>query len=710
MSDREIRLDVCTLRLDPVTGDLRGVRWHDPSLELLRDSRLGENFRLLLPRPDREAAYFNSRDQAVTRIETGRTGVTCVYDSLRNDDEVVDVGVRYRMACVDGALELSITVDNRTDRPLAEVFYGLLGGIHGVGPRSQTKSLLPGAHANLAPNLFHTFEAGEYGGGNLGIRYSARGFLYPGYGGLSMSWAEFFNPRTGIGLYYGLHDTETRLAGLYLELRPYTSSAVLGSNWPRRQDLPVAEPSGLTVGWLGFPYARQSTTTLGPVVVRLHAGDWREGSAIYRRWFDPHFPVLPTSWLREEMAWQSTILQDPEDVVSHRFADLSAMAVDARDYDVTTFEICGWDVGGIDRGYPDYRPEPRLGTREQFRAGLQAIREAGVKPVVFANLQVADTGTDEFRESMHQFTVQGRWAEDLNLLGFGEGTISARMGLTRSNMAILGLAHREVRARLVGQMVDLVRDGAAGLQLDKTVVTQYLDFNPGSPVGPDRSLPEGLLTTLREILDGARQIDPDVALASEIWWDRSFQYTDVLYTRMVDIDIPSPVLLYAFPEVASTTFAENPADFNVLNNGMRYGMVWALAPRHYQDSLDEPLTRPLSRYLQELVRIRGRHRDILFHGQLEDTRGATVLPRPGLRYSVFRARRATGARQACVLVNFSDRAVETAVDWDATSRRVEISQPFMADRVASLPAAVVLPPQTCAVLVELDAGSAGNPL
>ena len=27
-----------------------------------------------------------------------------------------------------------------------------------------------------------------------------------------------------------------------------------------------------------------------------------------------------------------------------------------------------------------------------------------------------------------------------------------------------------------------------------------------------------------------------------------------------------------------------------MNNGMRYGMVWALAPRHYNDSLDERLT------------------------------------------------------------------------------------------------------------------------
>jgi len=44
---------------------------------------------------------------------------------------------------------------------------------------------------------------------------------------------------------------------------------------------------------------------------------------------------------------------------------------------VTTFEILGWDVGGIDRGYPQYRPSPRLGTVEEFRRALAEIRRMG---------------------------------------------------------------------------------------------------------------------------------------------------------------------------------------------------------------------------------------------------------------------------------------------------------------------------------------------
>jgi hypothetical protein len=399
------------------------------------------------------------------------------------------------------------------------------------------------------------------------------------------------------------------------------------------------------------------------------------------------------------MAWQSTIMRNPEGVTVHRFADLGQMAADAKKYDVTTFELCGWDTGGIDRGYPDYTPDPELGTREEFRAALKAIRDEGVNPVVFANLQVADTATEHYRDELSKYVIAGRWADDLAMLGFGEGTISARMGLARSNMAILSLAHPELRELLVEQMLDLVRDGAAALQLDKTVVVQYLDFNERTPASPDRSAPEGLLETLREILERGREIDPELVLASETWWDRTFQYVDVLYSRMVDIDIPDSALIHTFPEIVSTIFAENPADYNVMNNGMRYGMVWALAPRHYNDSLDERLTRPLARYVQELVRIRGRHRDVLFHGRFAGTDGAEVRSHPDLRHSVFTGE--TGSPRACVVVNYGDDTIETTVTFDGPSGRAEVCRPGQPDRITDLPATVELPPHSCAVVAEL---------
>ena len=84
-----------------------------------------------------------------------------------------------------------------------------------------------------------------------------------------------------------------------------------------------------------------------------------------------------------------------------------------------------------------------------------------------------------------------------------------------------------------------------------------------------------MLRTYAEVLAKAREVNPDVAIASEMFWDRAFPFVDVTYARMNAIDMPSPALKYTFPEWTSTICAESPGDINVMNNGMRYGLVWA---------------------------------------------------------------------------------------------------------------------------------------
>jgi hypothetical protein len=694
---RVVETAICTLRLDARTGDLVGLAWKEPRVDVIREPKLGENFRILLPQPGYEANYFSSRDQKVSRIEETGGGVTCFYESLRNERGTAGVKVRYHIRPVEARLEFSIEVDNPTDLPLAEVYFGIVGGQQGLVDRLDTESLVPGWMSNMAPNLFTSFRAGGYGGGNLGIRYDAAGFLYPG--SLQMGWIEFFNRKAGLGLYFGNHDVESRLTGLYLELRPFTKSAVLGSNWPTPADVPPGEPIGMTMGWLKFPYLKRGTFASGPAALQVHRGDWHEGSALYRAWFDRHFEVRrPPSWLRREMAWQSVIISNPEDVVVWKFKDLPQLAAGAKKYGVTTFEILGWDIGGIDRGYPQYRPDPRLGTPAEFRQALADVRKLGVHPLIFANVQFADTATPLFNEKLRKFAWHGRWAEDLPLMGWGEGTISARMGLTNSNMTVVSPAHPEFRKLLLDQFAEIVADGADGFQLDKTNAMAFLDFNPELPTSPDRSFTSELLSTLGDVVRRCRAVNPEFALASEMLWDRSFPWVDVSYVRMGEIDMSSPALRYTFPEWTSTICAESPGDINVINNGMRYGLVWAMQPRHYNDSMDEPLTRPLSRYVQELIRIRTKHKALLFHGRFLDTLGADVKAGPEVRYSVFEG--LDGPGRACVLVNFGNGENEAEVNIPGgTGRAVEILKPFERDTAAALPLKVRLAPRSCAVVV-----------
>ena len=54
---RTIETTVATLHLSEDTGDLVGLHWKDPNLEVIGEPRLGENFRLLIPNIEYEANY-----------------------------------------------------------------------------------------------------------------------------------------------------------------------------------------------------------------------------------------------------------------------------------------------------------------------------------------------------------------------------------------------------------------------------------------------------------------------------------------------------------------------------------------------------------------------------------------------------------------------------------------------------------------------------
>jgi hypothetical protein len=219
-------------------------------------------------------------------------------------------------------------------------------------------------------------------------------------------------------------------------------------------------------------------------------------------------------------------------------------------------------------------------------------------------------------------------------------------------------------------------------------------------ISPDKAYTKGVVDTYEELLSRGRAINPNFAIASENWFDRVLPYVDVSYMRLEDIDMPSTAMRYTFPEWAGTIFGESPGDFGPMNNGMRYGLVWALAPRHYNDSADETLTRPLSLYVHELIRIRTKYQDLLFHGKFNDTLGAEVTSDPDIRYTVFTSMDKNDQRRAAVLVNFGDQDENAALTFPGLEKQqLEVAAPFEAERKISQPARITIAPHTCVVLV-----------
>lgn len=140
---------------------------------------------------------------------------------------------------------------------------------------------------------------------------------------------------------------------------------------------------------------------------------------------------------------------------------------------------------------------------------------------------------------------------------------------------------------------------------------------------------------------------------------------------------------------------------------MRYGLVWDLAPRHYNDSADSPLERPIARYVSELIRIRKNYQDLLFLGRFNDTIGATVRGGPEIRYSVFKSMQPSDHDIACVIVNFGDAPEVADVAIEGASGEATIAMPFQLDRSQLLPARISIPPHELAVVIKRAQTSTG---
>src|SRR5688572_15231886 len=85
------------LSLKAGSGDLIGLQWKRPRLQIIAEGKLGENFRILLPWPDYEANYFHSREQVLRKLERLPDGVKLHYGPLKNAREEIDVHVTYEI-------------------------------------------------------------------------------------------------------------------------------------------------------------------------------------------------------------------------------------------------------------------------------------------------------------------------------------------------------------------------------------------------------------------------------------------------------------------------------------------------------------------------------------------------------------------------------------------------------------------------------------
>lgn len=59
--------------------------------------------------------------------------------------------------------------------------------------------------------------------------------------------------------------------------------------------------------------------------------------------------------------------------VVHTYKDIPRLYEEARAFGLNHILLSGWNESGFDYGFPQYRPNPLLGTEEELRDGVQAV-------------------------------------------------------------------------------------------------------------------------------------------------------------------------------------------------------------------------------------------------------------------------------------------------------------------------------------------------
>jgi hypothetical protein len=654
-----------SLSLDPACGALSSLVVKRNRSELIGEKRLLANFRICLPLPDYQCNYIEGSTQKPATIHRTSSGFNVHFSNLQSEKGEYPLDLSYTISLADDEVRFRARLINKSDHPVSEFWFPRIGGWTEFGGRDALLAV-PG-YVACAHNvsLFRQYP-GRRGLGAEAAEYSTD------YPGIAMPWWEIYDAANDVGLYLGYHDATCRFGTFHTYLVPTTSGDT--DAWLTREQAAGA-PVGLVFSHVRYPFIKSGEVfDTGEFILRVHQGDWHQGSLFYREWFIEHFPFDKSgSWLRRQSTWFSSIIYQPEDRIIADYKTYDQWAKDAEGFGIKCHELIGWSKGGLERDYPEYYPEPKLGGWDGYKALLRSIRSRGARCLTFVNYNVLDSDGEEYKGSLRNYAREDQFGGTPNHMAWGESTLIARKGFS-VHQHVLASVVPPLEELLEQRFVRLAEAGADGFQIDKTVGGCALDWNPLNTRKPDEALCEGLVRAIASVLVKCRTVNPEFCLASEAGLDRMIPYVDVYY-RAASENTISP-LRYVFPEWTAVQHVSTPRDFRGINGAVLTGAVICVEPASYQGTLADPLYRDLARYVSEIEKIRQELAPLIFLGKFYDNQGAQVTAaegQPGKPLSpdvLFAVHGdSTGQRRALVVANHSSEVRK--YEWKFTHRQVE---------------------------------------
>ncbi len=275
---KSLRLEDAALAIeaDRANGSITRILDKSTGFDLILEPRLAGSFRFALPIPGKEpwqtleANWIFGRDQKLSSATVEGRKLTLRWDGpLRNYlGETYDASATVTVQLRDGGAFFELAIDNRTNLPVGETYFPVLGGIQGLGATrgalKATEMVRPSgtaaAPATTAATIFSVFNNMSPFGDQGPEQY----YSYPE--AQPQPWVAFRAPKADRAVQIGALDPTDRQLYVRLELVPSSAGTPRDDgNWPRPGELKGA-PVGVELslvdckgGPAGKPYRAAPT-------------------------------------------------------------------------------------------------------------------------------------------------------------------------------------------------------------------------------------------------------------------------------------------------------------------------------------------------------------------------------------------------------------------------------------------------------------------
>lgn len=354
IANRNVSVSLCAR-----TGRPLSIRNLKSQMELIGEPALAENVRLLVPHPDHRGYTITLDDHPLAEYDFSDSSARLTWRDLPELQGPMAIELTLNVKLLDDGVQFEVELNNESDFLVEEVYCPAIGGIQ--APDGD-------------PEAWRIMMPADNGGGRswrpfCEVRNVYLGPADPTYvcAPKCMTWLDVYHEDKRQGIYVAHEDADSSFGAWWLQVKPGADWGGSSYVWPRTN-----QPQGMCLAWVCFPFCQPGERwQSAPTVIRFHEGTWWQATDLYREFYDLHFPIDRTNnWLWQEDAWQSTIISYPDDVIGYRFVDLPELARQACDAGIRVIQIDGWDRGGLDRDYPHYEPDPRLGSEDELREAI----------------------------------------------------------------------------------------------------------------------------------------------------------------------------------------------------------------------------------------------------------------------------------------------------------------------------------------------------